>query len=347
MEILNKYVQLDDTLELEKYKNNVFILFRSDYIIPGSYDSFKRVPRIVGYWPKEKNVELYNPKTKRIAAGAILSMSDVKEIMESKSFQNYFKNYDIYLSAFIIEQNEKKYFNAQVVKDRIAQEKDEKLAKEKEKNNQYKIILNQNDKTVTEINNLCLLLVNELFHKIFWESNAAKNGYFKLFSSVQKLLVQNLMWIFYSHPRINKLPQLSFLKSNIFKYWYNNLFWECSLYYINELNYELTSSFKQELLINSFYSKIYYYFNELFSNNDVKQKLKDSYKSWRLKISKLITICNKYGYEDDDFTFNSKVLNTPSEKDELINSQYIDDSFIKRTKYFVYELSKLIKWYLI
>jgi hypothetical protein len=49
MAILNKYVQLDDTLELEKYKNNVFILFRSDYIIPGSYDSFKRVPRIVGY----------------------------------------------------------------------------------------------------------------------------------------------------------------------------------------------------------------------------------------------------------------------------------------------------------
>ncbi|WP_368486630.1 hypothetical protein [Spiroplasma sp. DGKH1] len=205
MEILNKYFQLTDISELEQYKNNIFILFRSDYTIPGSYDSFKRVPRIVGYWPKEKNVELYNPKTKRIATGVILSNNDVKEIMKLKSFQNNFESYDICLSAFIINDSDKEYFNAQIVKERIKELKNNKLAKENERNYGIKLILDKNNKSVLEINRLCLLLLDELVHKIFFSSSASKNGYFKIYSSVQKLLVQNLMWVFFNHPRLKHL----------------------------------------------------------------------------------------------------------------------------------------------
>lgn len=348
--ILKKYVKLKKTKELEKIDNNlVFILFRRDFTIPELRRSgfLSNMPVIVSYWPDEKQEQLYNPNTKRIAMGAILKKVEVFNLMNSSDFLNYLYNYGITLSAFIVNKNDLIYFDKEKKEKEIQQKLEDKLNKEKEKNIQYELFLNQYQKVLYEINYLCLILVDKIINNVFWYSNSIKNGYFKIYLNAQILFVQNLIWLFFEHPRIIKLPQLNFIKTNILKYLYKIKFNDIASNYVEELKYKINQQEIKKLLQNKIYNKIYQYFNELFENEDVKNKLINRYKEWRKDISKIQKECKYNWYDEDDFLPIKTNITLPSNKDKNTNSRYLEDIFITKTKYFVYELKQLIEWYLI
>ncbi|WP_342276568.1 hypothetical protein [Spiroplasma endosymbiont of Nebria brevicollis] len=203
--IIEKYWELYKTEQISIVDDSsLFVLFKSDFSLP-SIESLNGIPRVVGYWPREHQVKLYNPNTRRVANAVVLSKREVAKILTSKSFNYYRVEYYILFKFFIIDKSELKKKNP------------DEFNQDKIKENEMIKTITTNKLIVDELCNFALVLSDYLMKKVVFQSKLMENGFKKLFINVQLSFIQNIMWMFFNQILDLKPETWKFITKNIFR----------------------------------------------------------------------------------------------------------------------------------